>query len=440
MTKKENYINSNYRIERMSGKDNTLVIRRKDGLIIAFIEENNGTMVSFRGHENRKISINLLNKIAFYAKRQGYKLTLGVCKEIGMSIVRTLSGQQIYITSEELKKNGLEKYLPLGENCQVSINNIIHNDIQIPDNSTGNTYDFHNSHIRHLKVGKNVFAEIDLRENQYIEKVEIEDSFSGKINLSSSHARQLHIGDETRAEVTAQDLTHSIKLNIGQKFSGIINFKDNIMSEAKIGGDSKGQIHFTQCMLQCPIIIGDKSETLIKLHNVYAKYILFNERFHGDLKITEDKAQLGVRRIFVESNFAGHIDLSNNKTIERIEIGKDAEGSVELIGTSSIKIIRLEENFTGKLDCRESGVVYISANYPCEGDFVLNDTTRLAEMKLPKTTSYRIYGVSKPLKIIKQKQHVIYKFQNIQLPKSYYQSRFPYSIWQKLASKFNRRH
>ena len=130
------------------------------------------------------------------------------------------------------------------------------------------------------------------------------------------------------------------------------------------------------------------------------------------------------------------MDLSNNNVVERIELGKNAEGSVELIGTSSIKIVRLGENFSGKLDGRESGLVYLSAGSPCSGEFILNDTTRLAEMKLPKSATYRVYGATKPTKIIKQKQYVIYKFKNITLPKSYYQSRFPYSIWQKLAAPF----
>ena len=436
MSENKNFITSKYQIEEMTGKDNTLIIRRKDGIIIAFIEVKDNTLVSFRRHENRKVSINFLNKFASYVKKQGYKLNIGVSKEIGMSIVRDATGRQTYITSDELKKYGLEKYVQTGEAYQININNLMRQDLKIPDNSSGNIYDFHNSHVKRLKIGKNVFAEIDLRENQYIEKVEIAPSFAGKINLSSSQVKSLHIGAESKAEISAQGLNKSAKLTIGDNFIGTLNIRDSAFSEITLGAACKGHINLMQCLVQHPIIVGNQGESLIRLHNVYAKYILLNQNFHGDLKISGDKPQLGIRRIFAKSGFVGHMDLSNNNVVERIELGKNAEGSVELIGTSSIKIVRLGENFSGKLDGRESGLVYLSAGSPCSGEFILNDTTRLAEMKLPKSATYRVYGATKPTKIIKQKQYVIYKFKNITLPKSYYQSRFPYSIWQKLAAPF----
>ena len=124
MSENKNFITSKYQIEEMTGKDNTLIIRRKDGIIIAFIEVKDNRLVSFRRHENRKVSINFLNKFASYVKKQGYKLNIGVSKEIGMSIVRDATGRQTYITSDELKKYGLEKYVQTGETYQININNL----------------------------------------------------------------------------------------------------------------------------------------------------------------------------------------------------------------------------------------------------------------------------------------------------------------------------
>ena len=65
-----------YRFEKMSGKDNTYIIRRRDGLISAFIEINGNNIISFRSHQNRRLPTGIVNIFARRIIEKGYHISI----------------------------------------------------------------------------------------------------------------------------------------------------------------------------------------------------------------------------------------------------------------------------------------------------------------------------------------------------------------------------
>ena len=382
-----------YRFEKMSGKDNTYIIRRRDGLISAFIEINGNNIISFRSHQNRRLPTGIVNIFARRIIEKGYHISDEAAIELGISVIELEGGRYTYISSEHIKKYGLSVY----ENSQFHINTLLLSKLSIPSDTKNCTIDFHQAKVNRLIIKKDTQAEIDLRENFFIKEVLIGDNFVGKIYLSENNIKKIKVGKNCSAEIVYTKGRIAPKIYIGSQFKGYLQLRNTQIKKIRIARDSKGKLRVQNCIIKEPIDVGKNSSLEIDLSTVYCPYIYLRKDYSGHLKEDGQPNKQGIRAIFTDNDFSGQIDLSLTSTIQRLEIGKNSSGNVDSIGCKSIEVIKIDSNFSGEIDCRESSVVYMSVETPCQGSFFLSDATRLALLSLPKMSKHKIFGVGKPL-------------------------------------------
>lgn len=418
-----------YRFEKMSGKDNTYIIRRRDGLISAFIEINGNNIISFRSHQNRRLPTGIVNIFARRIIEKGYHISDEAAIELGISVIELEGGRYTYISSEHIKKYGLSVY----ENSQFHINTLLLSKLSIPSDTKNCTIDFHQAKVNRLIIKKDTQAEIDLRENFFIKEVLIGDNFVGKIYLSENNIKKIKVGKNCSAEIVYTKGRIAPKIYIGSQFKGYLQLRNTQIKKIRIARDSKGKLRVQNCIIKEPIDVGKNSSLEIDLSTVYCPYIYLRKDYSGHLKEDGQPNKQGIRAIFTDNDFSGQIDLSLTSTIQRLEIGKNSSGNVDSIGCKSIEVIKIDSNFSGEIDCRESSVVYMSVETPCQGSFFLSDATRLALLSLPKMSKHKIFGVGKPLSFSPSgKNNINYKFKEIKLPRIYFKSLRPTDVISKI--------
>ena len=158
-------IDWHYGIEKMSGKEGTYIIRKRNGLIAAFIEKQGDNITNFTPHQNRRLPKRIINKVAEHIIKQKYTLSKDSARALGVSLIKSERGDIQYISSSELKRRGLEFFQKPEEIEQITIYNLYKQDIKIAADSHNKFYDLQQANIKKLRIGEDVQAEIDLRDN-----------------------------------------------------------------------------------------------------------------------------------------------------------------------------------------------------------------------------------------------------------------------------------
>lgn len=423
-------------IEKMSGKEGTYIIRKRNGLIAAFIETQGKNITSFTPHQNRRLPRRIINKVAQYIIHAGFILSKDTARAMGVSIIKSEKDAVTYVCSSELKKRGIGYFLHKNEIEQISIYNLYKQEIKIPADSQGKLFDLQQANIEKLKVGENVHAEIDLRGNAIIEEVKIDDNFNGKIYLAQSNIRKLELSDNCHGEITYNLGLNRLEINIGKGFSGDIALKSAYLKRMNIGNGCMAHIRIELCIFYEEISIDKESTSEIVCSSVFARYFELGDYFSGKLEGLSQSSKQGVRELYIGNNFSGEVELNGSNTIERVELGADSDGKIDLVGCKSIRIVRIGENFSGELNLAESDIVYVRAETPCYGEFYFAEAEKLARAILPEKQGYIIKGIPrKPIKIQRKNGLVEYCFRRIKLPRGYFISTKPTSIWKKIKKK-----
>lgn len=426
-------IDWHYGIEKMSGKEGTYIIRKRNGLIAAFIEKQGDNITNFTPHQNRRLPKRIINKVAEHIIKQKYTLSKDSARALGVSLIKSERGDIQYISSSELKRRGLEFFQKPEEIEQITIYNLYKQDIKIAADSHNKFYDLQQANIKKLRIGEDVQAEIDLRDNGLIEEVVIEENFNGKLYLAQSNIRKLEIKDNCHGEINYTTGTNRLKIDIGNSFGGHIFLKSAYLEYLRIGDGCSADIKIELCIFYKEIRLGKENTSEIVCSSVYAKYFELGDYFSGHLKGLSQSSKQGVRELYVGHHFSGYIDLSGSNTIERIELGAQGDGKIDLIGCKSIRIIRIDSEFSGELNLMESDIVYIRAEAPCFGDIDVTDATKITRVILPKKREYKIKGaVKKPIKAKKKGKLVEYYIRRIRLPNGYFISTAPRGIITKI--------
>lgn len=129
-----------------------------------------------------------------------------------------------------------------------------------------------------------------------------------------------------------------------------------------------------------------------------------------------ERSEQGIRSINLADDFGGELDIGDSKTVERVEIGRNASGHVNLSGCASVKALKLDEYFAGVADLSRSGVMYIRARKGATGRFVLTDCSNLTLVKIARNAAPLISIDRSPIEIAKDEQNVYYRYLDRRLP------------------------
>lgn len=415
-------INWRYAVEPMSGKENTYILRRRDGLILVFIEKSGNNITSVRYHETRNLPRWILNYLAKFIISSGWKVSATAAQTLGISIIKYDNGTEEYISFPALKRNRYVSKL-WGQGHKVfAINSLSVHNLHIPNNIQELTLETIGAQIKHLKIGDNTQININLRDNHIIRRLLIGDKFSGKVYLNNSDIKKFVLGDNALADISYVSGRKALSISIGKNFQGSLFTQMSYLGGLSLDSGSQGDIKLDKCISFKPIVIKDNSLSHIECSSVFAPYISIGNNYSGYLEGSSLSSKQGVRKLFIGSSFSGQIDLSNSKTIYRVEFGKSATGQLNLISCPSIRIVKFNSGFSGSVDFRESSIAYVRASSPCQGEFIFSGCKMLTLLKLPLSNEYKIIGSGKPIKIIKKRDYAYFYFKNYLLPKTYFSS------------------
>ena len=416
-----------YAIEPMSGKENTYILRRRDGLILVFIEKVNNHIVSVRYHQTRNLSRRLLNYLAQFIISSGWYVSAEAAHTLGISIIRYHDGSEQYVTFPDLRRGRYISLLQNNRDKTLAINSLSIHNLSLPDNIQSLTLETIGAQIKKLKIGNNSNININLRDNHLIKQLLVGNNFTGKIFLNNSDIKKFVLGHDAQAEISYIYGTKPLSLVIGHNFQGSLSIGQSYLNGLSIGNNSSGHIKLNKCVSFRPLSIGHDSQSHIESSSIYAPYFAIGNNYSGFLKGRNPNPKQGVRKLFVGASFSGHIDLSNSQTISRIEFGKSASGALELVSCRSIRLVKYDSGFCGSADFRESSIAYVRALSPCQGEMIFSDCKMLTLLKLPLRNECKIIGSGKPIKNLKKRHYAYFYFKNYILPKAYFSS-----IWDTL--------
>ena len=163
-------------------------------------------------------------------------------------------------------------------------------------------------------------------------------------------------------------------LEIGDVYSGVLDIRDSCFHNLKIGYYCYANIKLSENWGQKNIIVGDSFRGNMILDSVYVRNVSVGSDCRGKIFVKSgERSEQGIRSINLADDFGGELDVGDSKTVERVEIGRNASGHVNLSGCASVKALKLDEYFAGVADLSRSGIMYIRARKGATGRFVLTD-------------------------------------------------------------------
>ncbi len=412
-----------FTLERMPGKESTFIFRNKEGLITAFIEKCNDVITSCREYQDRRLPHKVLNSIARFVKDSGSRLSKEAAQALGMSIIRFGNGREIYLTSSELTSSALKPFFLNDKNVTIIVNKLKIHNLDVPKYSRDCVLDLQSAKIKRLTVGEGCRIDIDLRGNHIIKSLKVKKNYDGKLFLSHCGMKRLYIDDDARAEITYVSGEQVADIELGNNFGGNVNLKNAYLHNFKTGNNFHAGLYVNMCIFYRYIEIGDNSSSNIEMSSVFARHLQIGNGYSGHLFGSSVCSRQGIRSVYIRNNFSGYLDLSAARTVQRLEVGRGASGTVVLAACPSIRLVKFDEDFSGVANLNESGIIYVRAYKNCTGRFELSNCPNLTLIKMPAEGGYKIIGAPQPVKTETSGGYVYFNFIRRDLPSEYFSGR-----------------
>ena len=169
-----------------------------------------------------------------------------------------------------------------------------------------------------------------------------------------------------------------------------------------------------------------------------AENVEIGDDCRGRISVREHNRRQGIKHINIADGFKGEIDLASALALQKVEVGAHAAGSINLSGCPSIQAVKFEEDFSGRVDLRNSGVIYVRAKDGCSGRFVLLHCENLSLLRLPRDKRADIAVERMPQSVGTDSRNFYYHFDEKELPAEL-SSPF-YASWVKKLRHFIHRH
>ena len=197
-------------------------------------------------------------------------------------------------------------------------------------------------------------------------------------------------------------------LEIGDVYSGVLDIRDSCFHNLKIGYYCYANIKLSENWGQKNIIVGDSFRGNMILDSVYVRNVSVGSDCRGKIFVKSgERSEQGIRSINLADDFGGELDVGDSKTVERVEIGRNASGHVNLSGCASVK-----------------------------GRFVLTDCSNLTLVKIARNAAPLISIDRSPIEIAKDEQNVYYRYLDRPLPDEFFTP--AYMHWLRSVKNFFR--
>lgn len=255
----------NYKMVRKSGNKCLLLLTDNKENLLASLEGCQNIVTQMVVAEDKgKLDNDEKKYLLEFIKDNNYAITKEVARDLDMSIIKHLDGENEYLTEEKLIKKVAEGI----DFAKVYVGRLSRYVFKIPEDAKEVHYDFADAKVTKLVVGRNCSASVDFRDNKHIKNVILEENFAGTINLSRTAVENLYIGPHGRCNLIAEDVKNCFNLYVADGCSGSFNISNSCLSELSIGNGCDGQIiienHGTNTEIQ-KLVLGENSAESINV-------------------------------------------------------------------------------------------------------------------------------------------------------------------------------
>ena len=426
-----------YQITRVLGKECLMILRDKYSTPLATIELCRGKISSvtpYRGAENDRNHIRVIQR---FVRRYHYSLTAEAALNLSLNVVKR-DGKETYYTSSELTASRLERLFKNYDTLAVTLNNFRKRKLIVPSSAKKCSLNLSHAIVSKLIVSRNSHAAIDLRDNRFVETLIIGDSFRGSLNFSRSDIQNIKLGNNCRCDIFCIHSGKCFEMTLGDVYSGILDVRDSCFHRIKTGYYCYAVIRLSENWGKKDVIIGDSFRGSLFIDSVLAENVEIGDDCRGRISVREHNRRQGIKHIDIADGFKGEIDLASALALQKVEVGAHAAGSINLSSCPSIQAVKFEEDFSGRVDLRNSGVIYVRAKDGCSGRFVLLHCENLSLLRLPRDKRADIAVERMPQSVGTDSRNFYYHFDEKELPAEL-SSPF-YAGWVKKLRHFIHRH
>lgn len=428
-------LENGYHITVIPGRPHTLFLRDRYCVKLAVLELFQDRIVSISGYRSRKLQRKHIEVLIDFVRRFHYFLSPEAAFELELSVIRFEDGGEQYFTVSELNPYRLNKIMRSPQKKQITLSGWHKSLLNIPKRVINCSLNLSRCQIKKLQIAKRSNIVVDLRDNPHIETVTVEEGFIGTLNLSRSSVTQIRIGDNCRCNISLNYGGKCFDLTIGDVYSGVLDIRNSCFHNLKIGYYCYANLKLSENWGQKNIVVGDSFRGNMILDSVYVKKVSVGSDCRGKIFVkSRDNDEHGILSLNLADGFGGELDIAASKTVERVEIGANASGYVNLVGCVSIKTLKFDEYFTGVADLEHSGIMYVRARKGATGRFVLTDCPNLTLVKIARNAAPLINIDRSPIAIIKKEQNVYYRYLDRRLPNEFFTP--AYMHWLKSVKNF----
>ncbi len=409
-------LGSNYTMSRISGKNCSVLLRDKSEEIQGVVDVCNDKISRVGGYNGEKLSdVGRLELIKFIRNNR-LSMTPEAAKDLKLSVYQPASGENFYLSEKELDRVLSGNV----SNASVLVNKYKKRVLHIRPETKGAALNLSRAAVKKLVIGPGCNLIIDLRDNPYIERLVIREGFVGSINAARTSLKHIDIADNCRCELSLNDSLKCFSLHIGDVFSGILNVKNSCFHHLDIGYYCYADISLEKNWGRRNIKIGNSFRGNLHIDGVHVPGLEIGDDCKGKISVSSHDDIHGARKIKIRNEFNGELDLSNSKTVSRLELGAHTRGKLNLLGCPSLQVVKIGENFNGTADFSESGIEYLRAARGCRGRLILLNCANLTLLKLPVERKTSVTIEKDPLRVQTVKGNVYYQFKDKRLPAEYF--------------------
>lgn len=423
-------LNDKYRLNKISGKNCSVMLRNPDDEIQAIVDVCNDKIAKVGGYKGDRMSDESRRELVKFIKDNNLSMTMSAAKDLGVSVFRPDKEKESYLTASELSR----KLKGDISGVNLTVFHYKKRQITIKASTKGAILNLSRAAIKKLVIEENCNLVIDLRDNPFIETLIIHDGFAGNINLSRNSVKKVQIANNCRCELNINDSMKCFDLTIADVFSGVLNIKNSCFHDLDIGYYSYADIKLASNWGKRNIKIGNSFRGKLDIDSVHVPSVKIGNDCKGQVRISSHDEIHGAPKVEIADEFNGSLDLSDSKTIAHLDCGSHARGKINLLGCPSLKVARLGKHFRGQADFSESAIEYLRTGRDCQGDIILLGCENLALIKMPNERQNAITIDRTPIKVKNDGKDVYYSFYQRELPKEYF-TPF-YKDWYQSAKRF----
>lgn len=365
-------INKDYRMVRLKGNKCTLFFKNHQNKLLATLDGCNYIFTQISTAEDNLSKIEK-GYILSFIRAKKYSISKEVADFLQVSIIKYMDGREEYLSEKMLKKrinNGIDF-------AKIYVGKMVANILNIKDDSTNCSYDLSNAEITKLVVGNNCSVNIDLRDNTYIETLQIKEQFSGSVNLSRSNIESIFIANNCRCNLSINNSKKCFNLQIADIFSGNMNITNCCMYAMSLGYYSYADIVLTNNIIKRDISIGDSFRGNLYAMDQNTDIIKIGDDCKGNIKLSNTSQTTGSKKLIIGNDFSGNINMNNDESIRIVEVGRKFCGYLEAVYAKILQKIKFGKYYSGNTDLSLSDIENVFIEYGACGTLILNNCSKL---------------------------------------------------------------